>query len=163
MIKIKNQKGITLVELLATVVILFIISLFIFNIVYSSTNQNESQRKESSQINDAAYLLKQITKDIRKTNNLDSHDLTTNTYIFKGDSLVIKYKYNAVNKKLYRYVVDDPENGVIVNEDDLKKGVIVNNVDAFSIPNPTSNQLEIKFTINGKNYDTKIALRKGNN
>lgn len=151
--KFSSQKGITMVELLASIVIFFIVSLLVFNIVYSSTQQNHTQTNEATQINNAAYLLKQITKDIRKTNNVKTSmvDVQT-TYIFEnlnpttGSSPhIAEYKYDENEKALY-----------------LNDSVIVNNVETFTLSViDAENEVEIKFSIKGKHYDTKIALRKG--
>ena len=149
---VQSQSGLTLVEILAAVIILFIISLFIFNIVYSANKHNVEQSAESTQINNAAYLLKQMTKDIRKTNNVTPHtviDETTykfeNTSPINGTPHVAEYKYDTSEKSIYR-------NGA----------VLVNNVENFVLTqNTVDNTVTLKFTINGKDYDTTIALRKG--
>ena len=151
--KFSSQKGLTLIEILASIVIFFIVSLLIFNIAYSSTKQNHDQSNEATQINNAAYLLKQITKDIRKTNNVETKLLDAQTtYIFKNSNptqgsppYIAEYKYDVNEKALYR-----------------NSSVLVNNVETFTLSViDAENEVEIEFSINGKHYDTKIALRKG--
>ena len=151
--KFSSQKGLTLIEILASVVIFFIVSLLVFNIAYSSTKQNHDQSNEAKQINNAAYLLKQITKDIRKTNNVETNVVAAQTtYIFKNSNptrgaspYIAEYKYDATQKALYR-----------------NSSVLVNNVETFTFSViDAENEVEIEFSINGKHYDTKIALRKG--
>lgn len=151
--KFSSQKGLTLIELLASIVIFFIVSLLVFNIVYSSTKQNHEQSNEATQINNAAYLLKQITKDIRKTNNVETKLIDAQTtYIFKNSNpsqgsspYIAEYMYDVNEKALYR-----------------NSSVLVNNVENFSLSViDTDDEVEIEFLINGKNHDTKIALRKG--
>lgn len=145
----KNQLGLTLVDILATIVILFIISMFIFNIVYSSNKQNVEQSAETVQINDAAYVMKLITKDIRKTNELGLGATETSfTFVNVNQSKQIHYIYNDADHSLSR-------NG----------GIIANQIYYFKMTNPVDGNphlISIEFKLNGKDYETTLAFRKGN-
>ncbi|MEK3995767.1 prepilin-type N-terminal cleavage/methylation domain-containing protein [Psychrobacillus sp. FSL K6-2365] len=62
-----NEKGITLVELLAAVVLASIVMLLVFSVLMSGTKQYKGQLEKNNQLTDISYALKMITKDIRKT------------------------------------------------------------------------------------------------
>ncbi|WP_431029585.1 PilW family protein [Lysinibacillus sp. LZ02] len=142
----KNENGLTLVEILATVIILFIVCIFVYNIIFSANKQNTLQVTESKQINDAAYILKQITKDIRKTYDITINPSDANHYYFndKNNNTLIEYIYTADNS-LYR-----------------DGGIIANNINSFSIsPNSTTNTATITFVLNEQPYNTTLAFRRG--
>lgn len=64
-----TEKGITLVELLAAVVLASIVMLLVFSVLMSGTKQYKNQLEKNNQLTDISYALKMITKDIRKTEN----------------------------------------------------------------------------------------------
>lgn len=137
---IDNSYGLTLIETLASIVILSIVGLFLLNITFSSTKHGELQAKESFQINDTAYVLKQITKDLRKTSEVTTY---SNEYKFKTSDGVLPIKYHYKNNILYR---------------DNK--IIANNIKEFKLET-TNNKVHIYFIINGEKSATTISLRKG--
>ena len=61
-----NQAGITLIETVAVTVIIAIVSLLIYSIIHQSQTNFHEQNNINKDINDAAYALKVITKEIRK-------------------------------------------------------------------------------------------------
>ena len=65
----KTEKGITLVELLAAIVLASIVMLLVYSVVMTGTKQYKSQLEKNKQLTDISYTLKMITKDIRKTEN----------------------------------------------------------------------------------------------
>lgn len=96
-----NEKGITLVEVLAVLVIGTIILLLISNIHLFSQKQYKSQSEKTRHLYDVTYAVKVITKEIRKANastieiSDDGHSIKLNAqteYKFNGDdkSIVIK-------------------------------------------------------------------------
>ena len=137
----KNEKGISLVELLASIVLISILCIATFSIIVSSQTQNKEQSKETKQINDAAYVLKVVTKDIRNTNKITK---TANDYEFLlHDNSAIVYKFTS--KEISR-------NGA----------VIANNISDFKIvENVTNETVHLSFTLNGKFYETILSFRKG--
>ena len=138
----KNYMGFTLVETLAAIVILSIVMLLVFSTLNSSVEQNKEQTAEAFQINDAAYTLKQITKDIRKTYRIDPHK---NPYLFmdENNNLLFNYTYDSETKKLFRDNV-----------------IIVNNIQDFNM-SWNEQTVSIYFNLNNQDYTTTIAFRKG--
>lgn len=63
----KNNRGMTLIEVLATLVITAIVAILIFNIIQSSTKQKFLQTREADNLYNVTYALKVITKDIRRS------------------------------------------------------------------------------------------------
>lgn len=138
----KNYIGFTLVETLAAIVILSIVVILVFSTLNSSVEQNKEQTAEAFQINDAAYTLKQITKDIRKTYRIDPHK---NPYLFmdENNNLLFNYTYDSETKKLFRDNV-----------------IIVNNIEDFNM-SWNEQTVSIYFNLNNQDYSTTIAFRKG--
>ncbi|HWI47506.1 MAG TPA: type II secretion system protein [Rummeliibacillus sp.] len=64
---LKNQRGMTLVEILAAVLLMGLVSVLILNVLVESTNQYKEQLSKDKQLNDVSYVLKVITKDMRKS------------------------------------------------------------------------------------------------
>ncbi|WP_332649389.1 PilW family protein [Lysinibacillus sp. 54212] len=141
-----NEKGLTLIELLATVVILFIVSLFIYNIIFSANKQNKVQVSESIQINDSAYILKQITKDIRKTYNITIDPVNPNRYFFndKDNNKLVEYTYSTDNQL--------SRNG----------SIMANKISSFKINSDTTNDAAtVTFKLNDQTYETTLIFRRG--
>lgn len=65
-----NQKGLTLLEVLAAVTIISIIIVLLYGILFNSKEQYNSQTEKNEQLSDISYALKVITKDIRKSGTL---------------------------------------------------------------------------------------------
>lgn len=96
-----NEKGLTLVEVLAVLIIGSIILLLISNVHLFSQKQYKSQSENTRHLYDVTYAAKVITKEIRKVNastieiSDDGHSIKLNNkteYKFNGDnkSIVIK-------------------------------------------------------------------------
>ena len=96
----KNERGVTLIELLATMVILTIISLFAFNIIVSSQKQQAIQKEDSKNLYDITYSLKVLTKDFRMSTSFDS---STNTfYKDEGKTKIATYSFDSSKKQITR-------------------------------------------------------------
>lgn len=67
-----NQHGLTLVEVLAIIVLSSFLLMLIFGILTSGEKQIQQQKENNSQIVDTAFILKVITKDVRKNPELVS-------------------------------------------------------------------------------------------
>lgn len=136
----KDNKGLTLVEVLAVVVILSIISISVMNILINSSKTHNNQVIENQQLMDVTYVAKVLTKDIRKSNR----------YVKLGDNSHFKiissstneeyhYEYNSSSKKVYR-------NGVLLAEHIIE----------FSV----NEHLEIKIVSEkGQTIETKLYFR----
>ena len=62
-----TEKGITLVELLAAIVLASIVMVLVYNVLMAGTKQYKNQLEKNNQLTEISYALKMITKDIRKT------------------------------------------------------------------------------------------------
>ncbi|MFJ7971182.1 PilW family protein [Psychrobacillus sp. NPDC096389] len=64
-----TEKGITLVELLAAIVLASIVMVLVYNVLMAGSKQYKYQLEKNNQLTEISYALKMITKDIRKTEN----------------------------------------------------------------------------------------------
>lgn len=76
----KNEKGFTLVEVLAVIVILAIVSAILFNLLTSSNKEYKSQVDDTTNLNELSFIMKEITRDFRKTKIVN---IENNQVIFK--------------------------------------------------------------------------------
>ncbi|WP_342534129.1 prepilin-type N-terminal cleavage/methylation domain-containing protein [Lysinibacillus sp. FSL K6-0057] len=101
--KRSNEAGITLIETVAVTVIIAIVSLLIYSIIHQSQTNFHKQNNVNKDINDAAYALKVITKEIRKNPTTVSSDSSSELTINKdvtGKELhfVFNKDKNTINK-----------------------------------------------------------------
>jgi prepilin-type N-terminal cleavage/methylation domain-containing protein len=145
-----NQQGLTLVEVLAVIIILSIISTFIFSIMNSSISQHSEQGKEVQQIQSGAFVLKQITKDMRKSYRIEIDSENANKYyLYNKEKLLYQYEYTSNNELLRT----DENNDVTV---------VGKNIESFLISTDNEgNEATILFEINDKEYRTTINFRRG--
>lgn len=93
---LKNEKGVTLVELLAVMVIGGIVMVLIMSIFSNGQKQYSSQTAKAEQLNDVRYAAKVITKEIRKAENFtwDETSLTIGTelpmILTKNSNVILK-------------------------------------------------------------------------
>ncbi|MEG0258628.1 MAG: type II secretion system protein [Lysinibacillus sp.] len=135
-----NNRGMTLIEVLATVVILGIVFSLIFNILISSNDNQIKQTQNNQELNDVTYVLKQVTKDMRKSTSYDK-----NTQTFIGPS---QYKY-----------LFDPDTNTLQRNNELLSSII----EEFSLT-PLNNSKTIIVVIkstNGHTVSTKLTFRSG--
>ena len=76
----KNEKGFTLVEVLAVIVILAIVGSILFNLLTSSNKEYKSQVDDTTNLNELSFIMKEITRDFRKTKIVN---IENNQVIFK--------------------------------------------------------------------------------
>lgn len=76
----KNEKGFTLVEVLAVIVILAIVGAILFNLLTSSNKEYKSQVDDTTNLNELSFIMKEITRDFRKTKIVD---IQINQVVFK--------------------------------------------------------------------------------
>jgi len=147
---LKNQDGLTLFEVLATLVIMSIIALTLFSVITTSKDQHNKQSDANKQVNDASYALKLITKDIRKyPNNVIANDTFLSISINSDSTETIVYSFEDIAKT--------------INKDGVP---IVSDIEDFKaipcksgLPDCTF----IEIYNNEKTVSTEIILRKGNN
>ena len=88
----KNEKGFTLVEVLAVIVILAIVGSILFNLLTSSNKEYKSQVDDTTNLNELSFIMKEITRDFRKTKIVD----------IQNNQVVFKTKENNQEKLLSR-------------------------------------------------------------
>lgn len=76
----KNEKGFTLVEVLAVIVILAIVGSILFNLLTSSNKEYKSQVDDTTNLNELSFIMKEITRDFRKSKIVD---IQNNQVVFK--------------------------------------------------------------------------------
>lgn len=149
-----NQKGITLIELLAVLVIISIFSLLIINFIISSQRTYTSQQAESFQLAETTIFFNMVLTDIKQNPNavnIDSNMITINN----GNIDSISYRFDSSKKVVVR-------NGTVV----------LNGVKSFEpklgndVGDPTdskeNNKVLIQITnLNNEKYETIYYLRKG--
>lgn len=89
----KNEKGFTLVEVLAVIVILAIVGSILFNLLTSSTKEYKSQVDDTTNLNELSFIMKEITRDFRKTKIVD----------IQNNQVVFKTKENNQEKVIATY------------------------------------------------------------
>lgn len=136
----KNNKGLTLVEILATLVILGIVMLLLFSLINNTNAEGNKQTKENRELQTISYALKIITKDVRQSTGT----IPVNPYEFTlinafGSSNNLTYKYDVDTKTLSR-----------------NSSPIAINVDYFeAIYSPNSLNIQI---INSQNEEVATTL-----
>lgn len=66
----KNERGVTLVELLAAITIISIVFIFLVSIQVIIQNQYKKEMKNTSQLTDITIAMKSITKDLRSAEGI---------------------------------------------------------------------------------------------
>ena len=143
-----TEKGITLVELLASIVLAGIVMVLIYSVLMTGTKQFKDQLEKNNQLTDVSYALKIITKDIRKTENprlISNSEIDLNGIIYLKNGNTITRNGVIIARSIEKFNVDDGSDDEDVKQDE-------NNV-KWSIEIKSINQQEIK--------KTEIYLRKG--
>lgn len=126
----RNDKGITLVELLAVLAIGGIVMVLLMSIFSNGQNQYSSQTAKAEQLNDIRYAAKVITKEIRKADKV----ISKQDEIILGESTPVKFEK--------------------VNGEILKNGTpLISNVSIFTIRKVTST--DRNMVINIESTDNK--------
>ncbi|TSI10137.1 prepilin-type N-terminal cleavage/methylation domain-containing protein [Lysinibacillus sp. BW-2-10] len=146
---IKQQYGISLVEVLASIVIVTIVSSLVYSIVIKSNDHYNNQYDKNMELSDISYKLKLLTKEIRKAS--DVNYLSPNSMDLVIESATTNFYYDSSAKTLYK-----------------DSSVYIHNVEKFVLtPNSTHpNKVAIINIeiINDKLKDsiqTKIIVRSG--
>ncbi|KAA0965336.1 prepilin-type N-terminal cleavage/methylation domain-containing protein [Sporosarcina sp. ANT_H38] len=141
---LNNEKGLTLVEILAVLIIGSIIMLLISNVHLFGQKQYKSQSEKSRHLYDVTYAAKVITKEIRKVDESGIANVDSKRDHIKLTS-VIEYKYNSANKS-------------IENKDGT---ILVKDIENF-VAERLDNQVDLEIiSKTGEKVKTKIVLRKG--
>ena len=139
----KNEKGLTLIEVIAYIAIASIILILSFSIMSTSKEEHDEQYQNTQKLTQNSYVMKQISSDIRESINLDS---SSNRIIMqKKNSIETIYRYDEDIFTLYRN--DQP---------------IANNLKSFLIKANTNNKsVSIQLTnLRDEQLNTTIYLRR---
>ena len=97
--RIKQQQGLTLVEVLAVLVIFSIISVLLMNILGFSTSTYQKQLTKNKELQNTSIVLKLITKDFRKSVKFDEATYTFTTIV---DGVNIEQTYVLSDNEITR-------------------------------------------------------------
>ena len=139
----KNEKGLTLIEVIAYIAILSIVLILSFSIMSNSKAEHEEQYNNIQLLTKNSYVMKQITSDIRESIDLES---SSNQIIMqKKNSIETIYRYDEDIFTLYRN--DQP---------------IANNLKSFLIKaNTNQKSVSIQLTnLRDEQLNTTIYLRR---
>ena len=98
-----NEKGLTLVEILAFIVLAAIISVLAYNLLSSTNAEGAAQTKENRELQTVTYALKVVTKDVRQSigaNIVNDKRFTLVNALNVSDN--VNYVYNESLKTLSR-------------------------------------------------------------
>ncbi|SOB93924.1 hypothetical protein SAMN05880501_101722 [Ureibacillus xyleni] len=156
---LKNQNGISLFEVLATITIIAIITPIIFGVVTSGQTEYNNQFGNNQQLSKITFTMNAITRGIRCNPDLVESNSPDYIQVVQCDTSVEKYQFDDSdinNKKL------------ILNN----SSTLLENINLFEIALDTTNE-SIKVTIlylddrgsnkkdrgSNKKYETTIIIR----
>lgn len=140
---LKNQKGITLVEVLAILIIFSIISSFVMGIMSNSNNSHKVEIQKYQEINNISSTFKIITKDVRKTLNVE-YDKINNIYTLNTNDELVKYELvknsllrngQKINTSIHTFNIDQSAHSLQITTLDGKSTTVYFRGASFSEKN----------------------------
>src|SRR5690625_69530 len=118
----KDERGITLVELLATIVIVSLVVSLIMGIQITVQKQFQTQTKKAEQLIDLTIAMKSITKDLRAAreievpseNHLRIKDMAGQIVEYTLENEVLQRNHSHYIYKVNRFFVEERENDKIL-------------------------------------------------
>jgi|SRR5690625_3577682 len=145
---IKNEAGLTLVEMLATISIASMIILMITSTHLFIQKQYNKQSEQISQLNDMTYVMKLITHDFRRA---ESRSDDPN----KEESVVIKSEH-SIDIGKHNYTWDESQELINRNQNP-----IMNNISDFSVIEENHKIIHISFKhVDGKAENLTLTRRE---
>lgn len=141
--KILNQKGLTLVEALAVLLLTTIVSLIIFSVLTSGKLNYNKQHNINNDLRDISVALNEITRDFRQ-----------------AETIFVDEVQNILTVGTFSYRLDPDEDVLkkFTNSGEVKSQYY--NIDSFRVNKLTGNCFEIDIqAVNGKSVNTKICER----
>ena len=172
--KIRDARGMTLIEILAAIVILSLGAAMVSSIIFSSTREQVEQTNTNQNIKDVSYALKVITKDFRKAKNLSSTGMTLNYYLTEAQqndlSLARSVSYELEDQNLLKTLKD--AQGISIGSETIATNIahfliceypIDTTTITCSQNNDNNNQLYYIYISSetGQSIQTEITLRSG--
>lgn len=144
--QLKEERGLTLIEVLAATVIGAIVILLIGNALIFGLKQFKNQSEKSQDLTSVTIVAKAVTKDIRKATSVKVKD---------GDLIL---EFEKENEKII-YKFDGENKAILKNE---KKHF--EEIEIFEV-NPSGNLLKIRIKSRDKNgtmeeINTELYIRK---
>lgn len=146
--QLKEERGLTLIEVLAATVVGTIVILLIGNTLLFGLKQYKNQSEKAQDLTSVTIVAKAVTKDIRKAMSVEIED---------GDLILEIEDENENEKVIYKF---DTENRIILkNEQDFYTGI-----ELFKI-SMSNNKLNLIIKSKDKNgipeeINTELYLRK---
>lgn len=97
----KNERGLTLIEVLASIILLSIVSAIVFQLVINTQHEHVKQVQANQLIQSNTYILKIITKDARTAKQIQQIDHHT-VQLTKPSAETITYQFDAATNTLLR-------------------------------------------------------------
>lgn len=150
--RIKQQYGLTLIEVLAVLVIVSIVAVLLVSILNSSTSNHQKQVTKNRELQDASYALKIITKDFRRALNYEENNANTGT-LSQKDNIQIIYHLTDQGTLTRQKIIDgDPTMG---------EEMIATDIVEFPIEKD-ENTIVVKLVDkNNVTFETKLTIRGG--
>lgn len=137
---LRNEDGLTLVELLATFVVSSLILMFIISIHVLIQKQYTSQQQEVSNLTDVKIAMKAITRDIRKADHVEVLGDDTLKIVFENTDAVVYHL--------------DPEKTLLKNGSSY-----ILNVTYFKVE-LEENKISLEIASEDEKAKTEIVLRE---
>lgn len=148
--RIKQQHGLTLIEVLAALVIVSIVSVLLVSILSSSTSNHQKQVTKNKELQDASYALKIITKDFRRAINYEENNSNTGTIVLRNNTHIV---YHLTDKgTLTRQ--KNVDGGTTMSEE-----VIATNIVNFPMKKEDKNIIVKLIDKNNVTFETKLTIR----
>lgn len=137
-----NEKGLTLIEILAALVILSVVSILAMNILFSSQKTYSNQQIKNFTVAETTLFFNELLTDVRM--HPTGISVTNNIVTIPSANPSIVYSYDASTSTVQK-----------------NSRAILNNVSTYEA-RLTNGQLIVKiFDAAGKEYETIVTLRSG--
>jgi len=118
---LNNEKGLTLVEILAVIIIGSIILLLISNVHLFGQKQYKNQSEKTGYLYDVTYAAKVITKEIRKAEKVVLKDNILTLTLNEANETIFELQNDAILKNTNPFVFGISKFVIIPAEDNERK------------------------------------------
>lgn len=162
----KNQKGVTIVEIVVSVALISIVILFIFNLMVTLKNINDDNNSSSTNIINQNIIIKKVQADFK--------DITLNGVSACGSDDISKIMVSNYNKNTYyclKLTYESSDVGYLIyysyhnttsNKDlniiGYSRGANITLRETEIIPNSKDNPLKVKTSCPSGTANSKCAL-----
>ncbi|MBQ0138379.1 MAG: prepilin-type N-terminal cleavage/methylation domain-containing protein [Kurthia sp.] len=88
---LRQQAGLTLIELLAVIIIASLLGILLMNVLFTSNKQYNTQVSEAANLNELSFITKELTKDFRQSSAIEIGQQTVKfskaTYVYNTGNL----------------------------------------------------------------------------